>query len=286
MINPFRPRRAERRAREEAARAAAEPAAPEPPTPPAVAAPDASPPPPDPRRARYTRERAAYAALPHAETLDPADDFPCLDDATDATGIDAHYVYCAHWAFAAVHRVAPRFHLDLGGQAPFLAMLAATTRVVSVDIRPLTLRVDGFVPLPANLTALPLADRSIASLSCIHVAEHVGLGRYGDPLDPRGTLKSLAEMSRVLAPGGRLLLALPVGRPRVQFNAHRIHDPEAVPGLLPALELTAFSLVDDADRFHPAAQPADARGARYACGMYTFTRPGDPGTAGAAGATT
>lgn len=222
----------------------------------------------------FAAQRAAYAALPGAEPLDPADDFPCLDDATATTGIDAHYVYANAWAFRGIHQRGPAFHLDLGGQGPFLAMLSAITRVVSVDLRPLDMNLDGFVPLPADLTALPLADRSVTSVSCIHVAEHVGLGRYGDPLNPHGTVDTLREAQRVLAPGGTLYLALPVGRRRVQFNAHRIYAPHDAAPLLPQLRLDAFALVDDAGRFHPAADPADAADATYACGLYTFRRPG------------
>ncbi len=33
----------------------------------------------------------------------------------------------------------------------------------------------------------------------MHVVEHVGLGRYGDPLDPDGDLKAIAELKRVTA---------------------------------------------------------------------------------------
>lgn len=58
--------------------------------------------------------------------------------------------------------------------------------------------------------------------------EHVGLGRYGDSLDPQGSVKAARELVRVLTPGGRLLLSTPVGRERVQFNAHRIFAPATV----------------------------------------------------------
>src|ERR1035437_9128085 len=65
----------------------------------------------------------------------------------------------------------------------------------------------------------------LVSVSCLHVAEHIGLGRYGDPIDPLGTNKALLELQRVLAPGGVLLFSMPVGRERVEFNAQRIWDP-------------------------------------------------------------
>jgi Caenorhabditis protein of unknown function, DUF268 len=33
-----------------------------------------------------------------------------------------------------------------------------------------------------------------------NVIEHIGLGRYGDPLDPDGELRAIGELVRVLAP--------------------------------------------------------------------------------------
>ena len=61
---------------------------------------------------------------------------------------------------------------------------------------------------------------------------------------PLGTRKAAAELQRVLAPGGQLLFSLPVGRPRVEFNAHRVHDPREVASWF-ALELVEFAGVDD-----------------------------------------
>src|SRR2546430_15650029 len=74
----------------------------------------------------------------------------------------------------------------------------------------------------------PFGDLELSSVSCLHVAEHIGLGRYGDAIDPLGTRKAIGELARVLAVDGRLYFALPVGRPRGVFNAHRIHDPTTI----------------------------------------------------------
>ena len=74
-----------------------------------------------------------------------------------------------------------------------------------------------------DLTRIFLADDSIDSISCLHTLEHVGLGRYGDTLDPEGHLKAAKELIRILAPGGRLLIVLPMSeKPFVAFNAHRM----------------------------------------------------------------
>ena len=72
---------------------------------------------------------------------------------------------------------------------------------------------------------------------------------------------------------GMLLLGLPIGRRRVRFNAHRVHDPLDVLAMFPELRLVGFAAVDDAGRFTPAADPADFAQAEYACGCYEFTRP-------------
>ena len=123
------------------------------------------------------------------------------------------------------------------------------------------------------MLALPFADRSLESVSCLHVAEHIGLGRYGDELNPEGTRKAAAELQRVLQPGGRLLFSLPVGRPRLCFNAHRIHSPEQIVAMFPELELVEFSGVDDAGSSSVTARSQSSSGSRYACGMFHFTRP-------------
>jgi hypothetical protein len=42
------------------------------------------------------------------------------------------------------------------------------------------------------------------SLSGLHVAEHIGLGRYAAPLKPHGTRQACVDSQRVLAPAGNL----------------------------------------------------------------------------------
>jgi FkbM family methyltransferase len=129
---------------------------------------------------------------------------------------------------------------------------------------------------------MPFEDRSLESVSCLHVAEHIGLGRYGDPLDPFGTRKAATELQRVVAPGGQLLFALPVGRPRVCFNAHRVHSPNDVAAMFPELDLVEFSGVDDRANFRRHRSLDELEGAEYSCGMFRFVRPADASPATAA----
>ena len=122
----------------------------------------------------------------------------------------------------------PGRHLDVGSHNLFANLLSAVVPVTFLDYRPLNAKLAGLSCVGGNILELPFADDSAESLSCLHVAEHIGLGRYGDPLDPEGTKKAVRELGRVLAGDGRLYFALPVGRPRVCFNAHRVHSPEAI----------------------------------------------------------
>jgi len=112
----------------------------------------------------------------------------------------------------------------------------------------------------------------VQSISCLHVAEHVGLGRYGDPLDPQGTQKAAYELTRVLAKGGQLYFSLPIGKPRVCFNAHRIHSPGQILEYFKGLKLVGFSGVTDFGRFAENIPPTDLENANYACGMFHFTK--------------
>ena len=38
-------------------------------------------------------------------------------------------------------------------------------------------------------------------VSCLHTLEHIGLGRYGDPIDPDGRIKGLSSFASLVKPG-------------------------------------------------------------------------------------
>jgi SAM-dependent methyltransferase len=144
--------------------------------------------------------------------------------------------------------------------------------VLHFDYRPLAADLPGLRSVGADILALPLAESSVRSLSCLHVIEHIGLGRYGDAIDPDGARKAAAELVRILAPRGRLFLSAPVGRERVCFNAHRVFAPESLMALFAPLRLHSFALVDDAGRFRDPARPEEARGLDYGCAMLELVK--------------
>ncbi len=234
----------------------------------------------DPRRVaralrglpRFLRDRRRYATLPGAEPLTWSDANPQLLDRTAETGIDPHYFHVSAWAARRILEARPELHVDVGSQNLFVATLSAAVPVIFVDYRPLRATLPGLLSVGGSLLALPFADASLPSLSCLHVAEHVGLGRYGDPLDPGGTRKAAAELARVLARGGQLCFAVPVGLPRVCFNAHRVHAARDVRGWFERLDLAEFAGVDDDGARVDGAPLNRFDGAAYACGFFRFRR--------------
>lgn len=206
------------------------------------------------------------------EYLRFSDSYPCLADWVSATPFDPHYLYQGGWLARRIAAARPRLHVDVGSSVQTLSVLSAQVPTVFVDYRPLNARLDNLSCVGGNVISLPFADASLQSLSCMHVIEHIGLGRYGDPLDPAGAAKAAGELQRVLAPGGKLYLTAPVGRERVCFNAHRVFSPHTFQKLMPSLTLTEFSWVGDDGAFHERGEQIDAAGLDYGCGLYVFEK--------------
>jgi hypothetical protein len=224
----------------------------------------------------YVHDWWRYSRLPKAETARLVDAFPCLHDRLKSTGIDVHYFYANGWAMRRILAQKPKDHLDVGSQTILANLLGAVVPLTFVDYRPLRAEINGVSCLAADILYLPFPDRSIQSLSCLHVAEHIGLGRYGDPLNPQGTQLACAELARVLAVGGNLYFALPVGRPRLCFNAHRIHLPETICRFLSELNLVEFSGVHDDGRYVEDVSLHEFANSEYACGFFWFRRGSRP----------
>ena len=133
-----------------------------------------------------------YSRLPESEKLSLINSYPCLYDKTSVTGIDKHYFYQGLWAMKRISDSKPVEHVDIGSDNKWVGWLTTHVPVVSIDIRPLPVEVNKLECRIGSILNLPFDDNSVKSISCLHVIEHVGLGRYGDSFDVHGTEKSLS----------------------------------------------------------------------------------------------
>jgi hypothetical protein len=199
-----------------------------------------------------------------------------LRDATSTTAFDRHYVFHTAWAARILAETGVREHVDVASSLYFATSASAFLKIQFIDFRPAQLGLSNLDSRAGTLMSLPFADSSLSSVSCMHVVEHVGLGRYGDSLDYEGDLKAVAELARVVSSGGQLLLVVPVGgEARIQFNAHRIYTYRQVVDMLPSFSLHEFALIPDdgaEDGLIRHAAPELADRQRYGCGCFHFVK--------------
>ncbi len=197
------------------------------------------------------RDLAAYRRRYPAE----APDFPIsrvryhLSDRFHAAGV-ARGAYFHHDLLVAqaVFEAAPRRVLDVGSRVDgFVAHVASFREIETIDIRPLATRARNIRFVQADIFDPDLVERvgQADYVTSLSVIEHFGLGRYGDPLDPRGHERGLSAIAALVEPGGILHIAVPTGRQRVEFHLHRVFAPGTIPALLgDAFRLEELTVID------------------------------------------
>lgn len=167
-----------------------------------------------------SRERPEFAGRYHR--------WPILNEDTSHTQFDSHYIYHVAWALRKVHALAPQTHLDFSSSLSFCTALSAFCNTVFYDFRPANIYLDQLQTRQCDLSAEDFDLGQFASVSCMHVVEHIGLGRYGDTLDATGDLKAIKNIKKTVAPGGDLFFVVPCGAPSIYFNAHRVYSAEMI----------------------------------------------------------
>jgi SAM-dependent methyltransferase len=198
--------------------------------------------------------------------------YPRLNDNTANTGFDAHYIYHPAWAARILTILRPDVHIDISSSLHFSTIVSAFIPVKFYDYRPPVLNLKNLQCEFIDLNALPFETGSIKTLSCMHTVEHIGLGRYGDTLDSEGDLKAIKELKRVVKPEGSILFVVPIGKPKLMFNAHRIYGYLQVIDYFSGYELKEFALVTDKNEFIINAPVGLADAQNYGCGCFWFLK--------------
>lgn len=197
--------------------------------------------------------------------------YPIMNEATSQTNFDTHYVYHTSWAIRKLMEIAPVEHVDISSSLYFAGMASAICPMTFLDYRPAELHIKGLQVGKCDLCHLDIPDESVPSLSCMHVVEHIGLGRYGDELDYDGDLKAIGELKRVVSKNGDLLFVVPIGRPQIIFNAHRIYSYRQIAEAFEGFEMREFYLIPDGigqPIENATEEQADEQD--YGCGCFWF----------------
>ena len=199
--------------------------------------------------------------------------YPCLHDVTSTTSFDAHYIYHTAWATRLIIQNRPEYHIDISSALYFVTLLSSLIPVRFYDYRPAKITLSGLTCSRADITALPFTDGDVESISCMHVVEHIGLGRYGDEYDPQGDIKAISELKRVVADNGSLYFVVPIGGQAVlQFNAHRIYTYDQIIDYFAGFDLIEFALICDDGSFVDIANQEVAGKQQYGCGCFLFKK--------------
>lgn len=206
---------------------------------------------------------------------------PCLEDKYASSGIaSGHYFHQDILVARRIYARNPKKHVDVGSRIDgFVAHVATFRKIEVIDIRFLTSNVPNisFRQLDV-MNSVNNIINYCDSLSCLHALEHFGLGRYGDPLDIQGHTRGFENISKILQHNGILYLSVPIGKQRIDFNAHRVFSIDTVLAMAKSqYDLISFSYVDDLGDLHENinlnGQERELNcGCYYGCGIFELRK--------------
>lgn len=230
----------------------------------------------------YIKDYINYSAKNNKEgspfSLSFINSYPIYFDRYETAGeIPKHYFYQDLWAARKIYLSKVKVHYDIGSRLDsFISHCLVFCKVIMLDVRPLKAEVQNLEFVQADAMDMShIKTNKITSLSALHAVEHFGLGRYGDPIDPLGYVKAIEEMQRVTKVGGNIYFSVPIGRQRLEFNAHRVFNPKYIVDLFSQCKLIEFSAVNDENEFIENTSPKNFTRSEYSCGLFHFKKQGE-----------
>lgn len=205
--------------------------------------------------------------------------WPVIKDRYAPAGTVGNYFWQDLWAARLVIKSGVKQHFDIGSRLDgFIAhLLSSGIDVTMIDVRQFPGEVEGLHTIVDDATSLrQVPDNSIESFSALCSLEHFGLGRYGDPIDPEACFKCFDNIQRKLKAGGRLYISLPIGKERVEFNAHRVFYPSTIIECFGSLRLEEFSSTAQGKIEYNVdihKYDDDSHNGNYRYGLFGFVKP-------------
>lgn len=206
--------------------------------------------------------------------------WPIITDKYDKAGTLSNYFWQDLWAAKHVSINKVEKHYDIGSRLDgFIShLLAMDIKVTMIDVREFPGEVEGLFTIVDDATKLlQFEDDSIKSLSALCSIEHFGLGRYGDPIDPYAPFECFKNIQRKMEKGGNLYLSLPIGKERLEFNAHRVFYAKTIVDCFSSMELKEYSCctVDGIEKDVPINKyDMDRHNGNYRYGLFWFVKRG------------
>lgn len=232
------------------------------------------------RESFITEDMKTYESLNVRENfrIDTKHLWPIAGDRYAMAGAMHNYFWQDLWAARKIRQSGVERHFDIGSRIDgFIAhLLAMDIEVSLIDVRAFPGEVEHLHTIVDDATSLKqVADASVESMSALCSLEHFGLGRYGDPIDPEACFTCFANLQKKIKKGGRLYLSVPVGRERVEFNAHRVFYAQTIADAFSDLTLKEFSCAAERRiEYHVDLHKYDQDGhdGEYRYGLFYFVR--------------
>lgn len=206
---------------------------------------------------------------------------PILDQRFSESGtMSGHYFHQDLFVAKKIFKNNPKRHLDIGSRTDgFVAHIAVFRKIEIMDIREQVSKVNNITFRKGDLMQLPNdLINAYDSISSLHVIEHFGLGRYGDPVNYHGYLKAIDNITKILQTRGKFYFSVPIGEQRIEFNAHRVFSVQYLLDLFDdKFILNSFSFVDDKGDFFENIELTQIKidtnyGCHYGCGIFELTK--------------
>lgn len=211
--------------------------------------------------------------------------YPIVDEFFSSAGTaSGHYFHQDLLVANLVYKHKPDLHLDVGSRIDgFIAhLLSFDQKTILGDVRPIKIENPNISFVQMDLTEeLPIElTEKYESVSCLHAIEHMGLGRYGDPVNACGHYVALKNLTQMLSKTGFLYVSYPLGEEsRIEYNAHRVISLKESLNMFDENNLTVkkFSFVDDKGNMVNVDNLKDidwhsSYGLNYGCAIWTLQK--------------
>lgn len=205
-------------------------------------------------------------------------DYPVLGEIYKPGGtINSQYFIQDLFVAKKIYAASPKNHYDIGSRVDgFIAHLATFMDVKVLDIREIPNSVKGIEFIKFDIANPDSIEfNSIESLSSLHVFEHIGLGRYGDKIDYLGHESALNNVHKILKENGVFYFSVPIGKQRIQYNAHRVFSVKYLTNLFnEKWNILNFSYINDKGELleNQNSQNFDSENIKYGCGIFILVK--------------